>query len=180
MDSTLTFIMQSVWYLAPMGIANMAPVFMRNTLKPLGVPVDKYLGNKQIFGSHKTVRGILVAIPFGFVAFAIEQLLARHLDASIGFFDYRTMTLWFGILAGLGAILGDLFRSAIKRRSHIRPGGRFVPLDQLDYVIGGMLFTAFLFRPTLSIILVTLIIGGLLHALTSWIAYLLGLKHDRL
>lgn len=181
MTSALHFLAQCIWYLLPMGFANMAPVFMRNTLGFLAIPVDNFTGRRGIFGSHKTLRGVVVAIPFGLVAFIVQQGLSIHpWFAALGFFQYSSMSLWFGLLAGFGAIMGDIVRSAIKRRMRVRPGGKFVPFDQLDYLVGGMLFTSFLFRPSLTIIVVTLIAGGLLHALTSWIAYLLGLKKDKL
>lgn len=181
MSNALHFLAQCIWYMLPMGFANMAPVFMRNTLGFLAIPVDSLLGNRGIFGSHKTVRGLVVAVPFGLVAFIVQQGLSIHpWFGALGFFDYHAMSLWFGIFAGFGAIIGDLLRSAVKRRMHIRPGGKFVPFDQLDYLIGGIVFTSFWYLPTFVVVAVTLLAGGLLHGMTSWVAYVIGLKQDRL
>lgn len=175
------FVLQCIWYLAPMGIANVAPVLVRRHFSALAVPVDRFLGNRGVFGSHKTVRGILVAPLAGTIAFALQQLLSTvDLFAGLGFFAYPAMTLWFGFFAGLGAIVGDLLRSAVKRRVHIRPGGRFIPFDQVDYLIGGMLFTVPFYQPSLPIVLTTLLVGALIHGASSWLGYLLHLKDDRL
>ncbi len=181
MSEAMEFLLGCLWYLAPMGVANTAPVLMRGSFRALAVPVDRFLGRRGIFGAHKTVRGLFFALPFGGAAFLLERALAAATGSpAASFFDYQMMTPWFGVLAGAGAITGDLVRSAIKRRVGIRPGGRFVPFDQIDYLIGGMVFTAPLFRPSWGIVLGVLVVGGLLHAFCSGFAYVLGLKKDRL
>lgn len=173
-------VIQCAWYLLPMGFANIAPVLVRDHAAFLAVPVDRFLGGRGFFGSHKTVRGILAAVLFGFVAFWWQRLVSETAwAAALGFFPYKQMSLWFGFFAGLGAILGDLFRSALKRRSGVRPGGRFLPFDQIDYILGGVVCTIPFFQPTLHILLVTLLVGFVLHAATSGIGYALGMKEDR-
>ncbi|MFH1171685.1 MAG: CDP-archaeol synthase [bacterium] len=181
MEALWTFVLRCAWYLLPMGFANIAPVLVRHHFSALAIPVDRLLGNRGIFGTHKTVRGILAAVVFGIIGFWWQQLVsATPWAAPLGFFHYPDMAVWFGVLAGFGAIIGDLFRSAVKRRVGIRPGGRFVPFDQLDYVVGGILFTLPLFQPTWSIILGTLGVGFCLHVTVSAIGYALGMKRDQL
>ncbi len=181
MTQVLHYLAQCVWYLLPMGVANIAPVLMRNRVQFLAIPVDQLVGKRGFFGSHKTVRGIVFAVVFGAIAFWWQQLVSALPWASnLGFFEYPKMSLWFGVLAGFGAIMGDLFRSAFKRRLHIQPGGRFVPWDQLDYLFGGMLLTVPFFQPTFGVALTTLAVGFLLHVAVSRIGYLLGMKRDRL
>lgn len=180
MSEDVLFFVRCVWYLLPMGCANLAPVVFRNQFRPLAIPVDRFFGRRGFFGSHKTLRGLIVAVLFGTVVFWLQQeLVVVPWLAALGFFDYREMSIWFGTLAGLGAILGDLFRSAIKRRVGIRPGGRFLPFDQLDYVSGGMVFSLALFRPTWAIVFGVLFVGFFLHAGSSGLAYALGMKRDR-
>jgi len=180
MWETGTLVIQCAWYLLPMGFANIAPVLVRDHFPFLAIPVDRVLGGRGIFGSHKTVRGIVFGVLFGATGFAWQQQVSVLPWArELGFFAYRDMSLWFGFSAGLGALLGDLFRSAIKRRVRIRPGGRFVPFDQIDYVVGGILLTLPFFQPSLRVVLGTLLVGFVLHATTSGLAYVLGMKRDR-
>jgi CDP-2,3-bis-(O-geranylgeranyl)-sn-glycerol synthase len=181
MADTGEFLLRCAWYLLPMGFANIAPVLFRNRFSWLAIPVDRYIGNRGVFGSHKTIRGLLVAVLCGLVGFWWQQLVsALPRVSALGFFSYADMTLWFGVCAGLGAILGDLVRSAVKRRVGIRPGGRFVPFDQIDYVLGGVLLTLPFFQPSLQIVLGVFVAGFLLHVATSIIGYGLGMKRDRL
>lgn len=181
MEGWLQFPLRCAWYILPMAFANIAPVLLRNQFRFLAIPVDRFLGRRGVFGSHKTVRGILAAVLFGFIGFSWQQLIVtlEPWARDLGFFSYNDMPLWFGVFAGLGAILGDLVRSAIKRRVHIRPGGRFIPFDQIDYIIGGIMFTLLFFQPSFSVVLGSLVVGFLLHAAASGIGYGLGWKRDR-
>lgn len=177
----LLFLARCGWYLLPMGMANVAPVLFRNRFRFLAIPVDRLVGGHGVFGSHKTLRGLLVAILVGSITFWWQQLVSQLPWAQqLGWFDYQSMTLWFGVLAGLGAIVGDLLRSAVKRRLGIRPGGRFVPWDQLDYLTGGILATLPLFQPHWAVIVGTLMIGFILHVIVGRIGFWLGMKQDRL
>lgn len=181
MAETLRFLAVCGWYLLPMGFANIAPVLVRNRLRFLAIPVDNLFGKRGIFGSHKTVRGLLAGVAFGTVGFWWQQLIAQELAWArhFGLFDYPSMSLWFGVLAGAGAILGDLLRSAVKRRVHIRPGGRFLPWDQLDYVTFGIVFTLPFFRPPWGAVLAILAVGFFLHIAFSGLGHALGMKKDR-
>lgn len=180
MPTLAVFLVRCGWYLLPMGFANTAPVLVRKQFRFLATPVDHLAGRRGFFGSHKTVRGLLAAVVFGLVGFWWQQLMSHETWArSLEFFSYQQTSVWFGALAGLGAILGDLFRSALKRRAGIRPGGRFIPFDQTDYVLGGILFTLPFFQPSWTVVLGSLAVGFLLHALTSGIGWGLGMKRDR-
>jgi CDP-2,3-bis-(O-geranylgeranyl)-sn-glycerol synthase len=44
-----------------------------------------------------------------------------------------------GVLLGVGAIGGDSAKSFLKRRRGIPAGARWVPADQLDFVVGALL-----------------------------------------
>lgn len=162
-----------------MGAANLAPFFVRNLFSRLGIPVDVFLQHPGIFGPHKTVRGILIAPIAGTIVFLFQQLLSTNTAiADFGFFDYRSTTLWFGFFAGLGAIFGDLFRAGIKRKMGIRPGGRFFPFDQIDFLLGGMLGTLFVFQPTWFIALGVLAVGLVLHIGVNALGYALRMKEE--
>lgn len=140
-----------IWLLLPMGLANMAPTFFRSSAKPI---------HSQLFGSHKTWRGIFAAIIFGGLAGII-----------LGRFPW-----WYGFVLGAGAIGGDLLKSFFKRRLKIAPGQRWFPFDQLDWVIGGLLVSYFFARPSWLVWSILLIVGLILHLFSCYLGFLLKLK----
>lgn len=46
--------------------------------------------------------------------------------------------LALGLACGFGALGGDALKSLVKRRCGIAPGKPWMPADQLDFVIGGL------------------------------------------
>ncbi len=179
MDFKLIFV--TIFFYLPAYVANMMPVLLDRAglLKSLAVPVDALFGKKEIFGPHKTWRGIIGGIAGGILTGFLQAWLFT------GFHDSSNTGMWigglvlfliWGALLGLGALLGDLAKSFFKRRLGIKPGGVFFPFDQLDFIIGAMLLGSLL-RPLLwREILVLLIITPLLHFYSNLIVYKLGWK----
>lgn len=181
MVAVIVFLTRCAWYLAPMGAANIAPFLVRRVFPRLAVPIDVFVKRPGLFGPHKTLRGILIAPIAGTTVFACQKYLGNDSAiASLGFFPYATETLWFGFFAGFGAIIGDLLRAAVKRRLGIRPGGRFVPFDQMDYLFGGMFFTLGFYQPTWQVVLGTLCTGIFLHILINLVGHQLRLREESL
>jgi len=78
---------------------------------------------------------------------------------------------------GLGAMIGDLGGSFVKRRLGI-PRGKPAPLlDQLDFVIGMFVFLAFITPIKWEWVVILFILTPLIHLLANGIAYLLKLKN---
>jgi hypothetical protein len=104
--------------LALLFVANGAPIILDKVLgSRLGLPVDGGLimpDGRPVFGPSKTLRGVAGALVF---SAAVAPTLG---------FSART-----GLLAGIGAMLGDLFSSFIKRRLGIRSSGMALGLDQI-------------------------------------------------
>ncbi|MBI5559380.1 MAG: CDP-archaeol synthase [Deltaproteobacteria bacterium] len=91
-------------------------------------PVDGgrlWFDRRPIFGSHKTIRGILVSLPGGAAVFLLSGL-----------------PWWVGAVAALLAMAGDLLSSFIKRRLNIASGKAIVFLDQLFECLFPVLFLA--------------------------------------
>ena len=80
---------------------------------------------------------------------------------------------------GAGAILGDLVESFIKRRLDRKPGTKFFPWDQLDFVIGSLIFGSFVIPLTLNIIIVVVLISVVGHILVNHTAYYLGIRGEK-
>jgi CDP-2,3-bis-(O-geranylgeranyl)-sn-glycerol synthase len=140
----------------------------------------KSFHGKPILGPHKTWRGILSGVFVATLTFWIQQRLAadtswaHSLTSSI---DYAHLpTLIVGPLFGIGALGGDALKSFFKRRRGMTAGAAWVPFDQLDYIIGGVVATAPF--ATLSLAqyawLITLWVA--IHIVSTWTGWLLHLK----
>ncbi|MFH1641661.1 MAG: CDP-2,3-bis-(O-geranylgeranyl)-sn-glycerol synthase [Nanoarchaeota archaeon] len=177
----LFFILQCLYLMLPAYCGNMAPVIVKNYFNFLKIPIDfnKTLNGKPIFGKNKTYRGlifgILVAVIISYLQF---QLTGIDFFRKLSFVDYSDW-LAIGIFMGLGALLGDLIESFFKRRFGIKSGSPWIPWDQLDFVVGSIIFISIVYHPTLTIILTIISLSFFLHIVFSNIGYYLKLKKDK-
>ena len=179
-------ILTALYYTSPGMISNTAPIFVRDIFNWMAKPIDfgYKIGGKPIFGSHKTFRGYFFAIITAIIIVYIQKLI-YHISFfnKISYIDYTKLNVFgiliLGFLFGFGAMLGDSIKSFIKRRINIRPGGRFFPWDQIDYVIGIILLTYFFQPMTWQMITVILIFGPALSLLTTRIGYHIGLRKEK-
>ena len=146
MVNILTYILSILYFCLPIYMLNMTPPVAAKLkiFDFLGIPVDfnkKFL-NKPIFGNHKTLRGIVSSYIVGvFYIFLQKQLYNISFFYKLSLIDYQAINLLcFSILFSSGAILGDLFFAFIKRRLNLEPGAPFMPFDQINYILGSMIF----------------------------------------
>jgi len=134
-----------------------------------------------------TIIGILIGMAVGLVQGAISGNIVHDLliigDPGIANLVQGTITsnavqgILLGLVLGSGAVIGDACGSFIKRRFKVERG-RPVPLmDQLDFVVGALVFASLVVMIPLSLIIIILVISVFLHLGTNMIAYLLGLKN---
>jgi len=159
----------------------MAPVIFDKLklLRFLSKPIDggRKWGSNYIFGSGKTWRGIVSAGIVGIlVAWLQAYLYQFQYFADISLLVYPQWFVVFGLLAGLGAILGDLAKSFFKRRAGIKSGMAWPVFDQLDFIIGFFIFTYLIVWPMPEIVITVMLITLVLHPLTNLISYGLGIK----
>jgi CDP-2,3-bis-(O-geranylgeranyl)-sn-glycerol synthase len=119
---------QLLYLMLPVYAANLAAPFAR--LLP-GVPPPISL---RWLGSHKTWRGCALAVLAATLT-AWLQSLAQWRGSLIGYDDWLVL----GVVCGAAAMAGDSAKSFVKRRLGIPPGKPWIPADQLDYVVGGLL-----------------------------------------
>jgi CDP-2,3-bis-(O-geranylgeranyl)-sn-glycerol synthase len=97
------------------------------------------------------------------------------IDVPFALVDYSYWP-WLGLSFGVGAMTGDSVKSYFKRRRGVPPGAPWIPFDQLDFVLGALLFVAPFARPGwfgfLAILLMTLL-GDIA---VNRLAYRLGIK----
>jgi CDP-2,3-bis-(O-geranylgeranyl)-sn-glycerol synthase len=159
---------QLLYFMAPAYVANMVPPFAKYW-KGWNAPISR-----RWLGSNKTVMGFLTAV-CGAVATTFVQ---SRLDWSGGIVDYDR---WFslGVLFGVGAMLGDMAKSFVKRRVGIPPGQSWFPFDQTDFVLGALLFTGWCARLSAGDIVLILAMSIVGHIAANHVGYWLGVRPAR-
>ncbi len=142
-----------------------------------GKPLDFYknfIDGKRIFGDGVTIRGTFFGIVLGFLyGFMFYYIIPNPLLPN-GIEKQAIISF----LISLGAILGGMLGSFIKRRLGMRRGAPFPILDQLNFVIGGI-FLAYLYHKIpIETILVLIIVTPIFHVTSNIIAYFLRIKKE--
>jgi len=163
----LKFLYVSFLILLPAMIANMTPVLLK--IKYWNTPI-----NEKIFGKNKTWRGFLSAIIAGTFSYFI--LVKFGLIDSI---DDLSFIILIGFLFSFGAIGGDLIKSFFKRKIGVGSGESWTPWDQIDYVLGAIILTYFIYQYTFSQIIFMLILGGTISALSHRFGYMLKINSTK-
>ena len=162
---TTELIVEALLFIFPAYCANAIPVIAGG-----GPPIDlgkRFSDGKPIFGKNKTSRGFFSGLAVGTAVGLIESLT----------FDYNIL---FGLFLSLGALFGDLVGAFIKRRLGLAPGDLLPIVDQVDFIVGAILFSVPICLSILSwqLIIAVLIITPPVHLLTNFAAYKLGLKSN--
>ena len=179
-ETFLVFAGKCIYLMLPAYFANMAPVIVKK-INIFAYPVDfnAKIGNMPILGKNKTVRGLIFGVVFAVIVAYIQFLLHKdEFFGSISFIGYENWFL-FGLLMGAGALTGDLIKSFFKRRLNLRPGQRFVPFDQMDFVIGAFLFVMPVFRATLEIFVMSIALSFVLDIIVNHLAFYFGIRNEK-
>jgi CDP-2,3-bis-(O-geranylgeranyl)-sn-glycerol synthase len=158
-----TLIVEALKFIFPAYCANATPVIAGG-----GTPMDfgkNFLDGKRIFGANKTYRGFFFGLAVGVTVGLVEVML----------FDYP---LLFSVLSPLGALLGDLTAAFLKRRLGIAPGGLLPIIDQVDFVVGALVFSLPLAIIYWQLAVAVLVITPPIHLLTNFVAYKLKMKKN--
>lgn len=182
MADLLNSIFFALWFFLPAGLANATPIFAKKIpiLNKFSTPMDfgKKIQGQRIFGDNKTWRGLLLGVIIATLTLLIQKIIynqSPNLQNYLGL-DYNNISIWLGVLMGAGALLGDATESFIKRQINISPGKSWFPFDQLDYIIGAIIFSSFIITLTITNYVIIIVVWFLLHLISSYIGYLLGLK----
>ena len=174
-QSIYNTVVNSVLAFLPALIANGSPVLFIGKVIRRTTPMDfnhKFIDGKPILGRSKTWEGFIVGTVCGGLTGVAYGIVLNNI-------------LWaiYGLLMGLGAMLGDSLNSFIKRRLNIPPGDPFIPMDQLSFVLVAYILVKlsgidslvghYIKTAELAVIVFMVLV---LHPLTNLIAYKLGLK----
>jgi CDP-2,3-bis-(O-geranylgeranyl)-sn-glycerol synthase len=156
-------IIEALKFIFPAYCANAAPVLAGG-----GLAMDfgkNFVDGKRVFGANKTFQGFFFGLAVGVGVGLVEWMV----------FDYPFL---FSLLTPLGALLGDLAAAFLKRRLGIAPGGLFPVVDQVDFVVGAVVFALPLGVIYWELAVAVLLITPPIHLLTNMAAYKLGLKKN--
>jgi CDP-2,3-bis-(O-geranylgeranyl)-sn-glycerol synthase len=134
-----------------------------------GRPIDlgkTFPDGQRILGDNKTFRGFIS----GLIAGTVVGILCSYV------FSVNLMPI--ALPASLGALLGDMAGAFLKRRMKIKPGAALPGVDQLDFVVGSMLFVSLFSEISLPVVLILLLVTPPIHFLANVGAYVLGLKEN--
>ncbi len=165
----LLLVAQALIFIFPAYCANGTPVLAGG-----GTRMDfgrNFIDGRRIFGNNKTFRGFFFGWGVGFFVGIMEGFV----------FGFGQVPVLLSVLIPLGGLLGDLTGAFIKRRLDIPPGGLLPVVDQIDFVVGAVVFSlplALINWQGLSwqLIVVVLLITPPIHLFTNFLAYKLKLK----
>ena len=170
----------ALWAMLPAYVPNNAAVLAGG-----GRPIDggRTRGGRRLLGDGKTWRGTAVGTLVG-IALAVALNALRPTAAAALGVDLPAFPLRAAVGLALGAMLGDIGASFLKRRLGRQRGAAVPGLDQFDFVVGALVLAAVLAPawtvatfslPRLAVVVVA---TPLLHLTTNAGAYLLGLKRE--
>ena len=162
----LILIGQALIFIFPAYCANAVPVLAGG-----GSPMDfgrNFFDGRRIFGNNKTFRGFFFGWIVGILVGLVEVLI-------FGSIPYGTV---FSILIPLGALCGDIAGAFLKRRLDIAPGGLLPIVDQVNFVIGALLFSLPLNIVTWQLAVTVIVITPPIHLFTNFLAFKLKLKSN--
>ena len=160
--SIALLIVEALKFIFPAYCANGTPVIAGG-----GTKMDfgkNFYDGKRIFGNNKTFKGFFFGWAIGMLVGSIEYVV------------FPGFPILFIVLTPLGALLGDLTGAFLKRRLGIAPGGLLPIVDQIDFVVGALVFALPLMIVYWQLAVTVLVITPPIHLFTNFLAYKMKLK----
>ncbi len=182
------FLLLGFWYILPAYVANGFAVFAR--LIPSTHVIDGgrlFRDGRFIFGPGKTWEGFFGGLISGVLIGGLQVFSAPILQALIVQAGLNLppelqpivlLSLPLVVVVALGALVGDIIGSFIKRRLNIARGRPAPLLDQLDFVIMAMVFGLIITPLPVVLVIFLLIVTPIFHLLANVIGYFLRLKKE--
>jgi CDP-2,3-bis-(O-geranylgeranyl)-sn-glycerol synthase len=150
-----------------------------------GPPIDggrTWKDGRRVFGEGKTIRGFALGVLAGIAVGGVE-LWVQTLPGWSPAWDFLPLQTPATVCAlALGALLGDLAKSFVKRRLGKGQGAPWAIADQFDLVAGAFLLT-YVVAPgwmleniTLPVLFWILVLTPILHRVTNIAGHRLGVK----
>ena len=175
MTITIIDIAVAIWFIFPAYCANAAPVIFGG-----GKPMDfgkMFFDGKSFLGAHKTWRGFVAGLTVGTLVGLVQTIIFEQI-----LIDYSNLfqySIVLGFLISLGALVGDLTESFIKRRLNRPPGSSLIIADQIDFIIGAFIFSIPFSALSLTSAIIILLVTIPIHLLTNMGARMLNMKNKK-
>jgi CDP-2,3-bis-(O-geranylgeranyl)-sn-glycerol synthase len=168
MDSSVVSVINlsayAIYFMLPAYLANVTALAFGGG-KPLDFNHD-FNDGRRILGNGVTWRGTIIGTIIGTTIGLLQGIITGNILE--GFL--------LGLTLGGGALIGDACGSFIKRRLNVESGRPAPILDQLDFVVGALVFASLIIVIPVEMIVIILVISVFLHLGANIIAYLLGMK----
>ncbi|ADJ13604.1 CDP-2,3-bis-(O-geranylgeranyl)-sn-glycerol synthase [Halalkalicoccus jeotgali] len=176
----LELLVVAFWVMLPAYVPNNAAVLAGG-----GAPIDggRTWKGRRLLGDGKTWRGTIVGTLIGI---GVAYLLNVFQPTAVSAFGVSVPTFPLAVMITLplGAMLGDMAASFIKRRTGRNRGAPLPGVDQLDFAVVALVLTALVAFEwvlavfTLPLLVVVFVVTPVLHVVTNVLAYLFGFKHE--
>ncbi len=177
-------ILLALWFILPAYVANAFAVIFSG-----GPPIDFgkfFIDGKRIFGDGKTIGGFVGGVLIGIIASGIQAMSSSYILELISIYYVVDIYVVFlvkssllrGFLLSFGAMFGDLVGSFVKRRFGLRRGAPAPLLDQLDFLLGAVVFSNLINPLQLKYIVILVIITPVIHLTSNAIGYMFKLKKE--
>lgn len=178
--SLASVIITAVWAMLPAYLPNNVAVLAGG-----GPPIDggRTWRGTRLLGDGKTWRGTGIGTIVGIVA-ALGLNSVRATVTPIVGFGLPMFPPVAAVTLAVGAMIGDIAASFLKRQTGRNRGEPFPVVDQLDFVAGALVATLivtpawFYATFTPGILVAVVVLTPVLHITTNGGAYLLGLKNE--
>jgi CDP-2,3-bis-(O-geranylgeranyl)-sn-glycerol synthase len=143
------------------------------------------LAGRRVLGDGKTWRGVLVAVAGCVAGASFQTAFVGARAGALAVIDYTTVNpVLLGGAMGVGAMLGELPNSFVKRRVGVARGGTargalgivFYLWDQVDLLTTAWPFLSPWTHADARLVVTSFVIALGLHPLVSLIGYLLGAR----
>ncbi|MFQ6105552.1 MAG: CDP-2,3-bis-(O-geranylgeranyl)-sn-glycerol synthase [Candidatus Hydrothermarchaeaceae archaeon] len=153
------------------------PAYVANTFACIlggGRALDfgrNFIDGRRILGDGVTIRGSVTGILCGTVA----GLTLGHFEGVLDMSEFGGNPALVLLLSS-GAIVGDAAGSFLKRRLGIEKGAPAPVLDQLNFVVGALVFARFVREISLSEVTILFVLTPIGHLIVNKTGYLLKMK----
>ena len=160
------------WLIFPAYLANAIPVLVKGKHR---MDFGRTLGGNPVLGKGKTWEGFTGGVAAGVLIGIIMQAIYPSFGEG-----YQVLSILVSL--SVGALIGDIAESFVKRRLGHAAGEHWLIADQIDFLLGAFLvcfmfnMTWFFDNFTIDRILLLLIATPLIHVATNICAYALKLK----
>lgn len=195
---TILIVCLSFLYIAPAYATNASMVVFGRK----GTPIDggrNFRDGKRILGDGKTWQGMIGGVITGTIVGLLLLLIMQFviwpyfqsdiienplypmtLDDPIYLAALLNPPLWIGVVRGfllsLGTPIGDMIGSFFKRRFNLERGAPAPVVDQIDFLLGAILFAYIIFPLAWMYIIFAILATILVHILANTVGYKMGYK----